>query len=109
MREQDFPEEQAARLRALRNAPVTQALHKQADAPRCFVVTADSHKLFAKSKNEWTRAKSYERHRFTGTLYPNGMATLDTGACFPHGMAEVRAHFEQAGLYEIIWLDEVKS
>jgi len=80
-------------------------------APRLFRLTTDNSKLFVKSKNEWTKAKAKERITFYGTLYPNGMATLDNGSCFPHGMAEVRDHFEKAGLCEIVWLDEeeVKS
>lgn len=106
MREQDFPEVQRERLRALatqRNAPVAQAV-----GPRLFTLNYDSSKI--KTRNAFNREQFSKRHTLYGVVWPatsyapSGGVSLSNSTTF-RDLSEVREHFAQAGTATLTWLE----
>lgn len=73
---------------------------RRAELPQFFTITYDGSKLPAKGK---ARQSFLQKLQSWGTLYPNGGVTLDYGAYFPHGMTELKDHFDMSGIYTIVW------
>jgi hypothetical protein len=69
--------------------------------PRIFLLTYDSSKLHLHRVPSFNK---HEQHEAWGTLYPNGLVTLETGVIF-ESLSEMRQHFEQAGNWRIQWLE----
>ena len=67
--------------------------------PRLFVVRWDN------SKTNTRDTRKYEKQEAYGTLYPNGLVTLDTGSLFAM-LGEMQHTLGLKGVYEICYLDE---
>lgn len=77
-------------------------LAKRHAGPRLFTVKWDN------SKTKTRDTRKHEKHEAFGTVYPNGLVTLDNGTIYAT-MSELHHLLDLKGQYEIAYLDEQEA
>jgi hypothetical protein len=70
--------------------------------PRLFLLTWDNSKTRTRDPRKGDKQEAY------GTVYPNGLVTLDNGQMFTM-MSELHHLLDLKGSYEIVYLDEMEE
>jgi hypothetical protein len=75
---------------------------KSRTQPRLFLLRWDNSKTRTRDPRKGNKQEAY------GTVYPNGLVTLDNGQMFTM-MSELHHLLDLKGSYEIVYLDEMEE
>lgn len=76
------------------------APRKQRALPRCFLLKWNNAYIHSEAQSR------FDWHECWGTLYPNGIVSLDFGSGNYRSLTDLKDHVSQAGIYLIQWVEE---